>query len=312
MAAREKLTPNEKIAAYTIGGGITLGMLALLFKAFGNVDDSATTSVLVIGLAFIALGVGFWLYVVKPWTHFDDLQTPHYTGGHGAAQPEAAVEIPPYETAADIRLGGAIPAGREQAAPVQPPAYVPPPVEYEVETAPAVPATEAHTPDDLTLIEGIGDKTAQALAAAGITTFAQVADSTPEDLIAAAQAHGARASKADTWPAQAKRIMFGDLSAVSDAQKRIVRGEQHDDLTQIEGIGPKSQSVLYAAGITTFAQLAKADPEQLRGILQDAKLNPKLLAPETWPEQSILIMNGDLSGLKALQEQLKRGRHGGD
>jgi len=80
----------------------------------------------------------------------------------------------------------------------------------------------------------------------------------------------------------------------------------------IEGIGDKTAQALAAAGITTFAQLADAAPVQLRGILQDAKLNPKLLAPETWPEQSILIMNGDLSGLKALQEQLTRGRHGGD
>jgi predicted flap endonuclease-1-like 5' DNA nuclease len=39
-----------------------------------------------------------------------------------------------------------------------------------------------------------------------------------------------------------------------------------DDLTQIDGIGPTFASRLYAAEVTTFAQLAALSPEQIREI----------------------------------------------
>ncbi len=40
-----------------------------------------------------------------------------------------------------------------------------------------------------------------------------------------------------------------------------------DDLTVIHGIGIASQDRLYTAGIKTFAQLARATPEDVRRIL---------------------------------------------
>jgi predicted flap endonuclease-1-like 5' DNA nuclease len=82
-----------------------------------------------------------------------------------------------------------------------------------------------------------------------------------------------------------------------------------DDLTRIEGIGPKIASVLQAAGITTFAQLADADVQRLREILEHA--DPRLLRlaqPATWPEQSALAAAGAWEALEALQNQLKGGR----
>jgi predicted flap endonuclease-1-like 5' DNA nuclease len=82
-----------------------------------------------------------------------------------------------------------------------------------------------------------------------------------------------------------------------------------DDLKRIEGIGPKISSVLQAAGITTFAQLADADVEQLRQILEAA--DPRLLRladPASWPEQAGLAAGGEWDALSALQNQLKGGR----
>jgi predicted flap endonuclease-1-like 5' DNA nuclease len=57
-----------------------------------------------------------------------------------------------------------------------------------------------------------------------------------------------------------------------------------DDLTEIKGIGLKSASVLNAAGITTFAQLAFTPVDRLRETLLGAKL--RLVDPATWPEQA--------------------------
>ena len=79
-----------------------------------------------------------------------------------------------------------------------------------------------------------------------------------------------------------------------------------DDLIIIEGIGPKIASVLQAAGITTFEQLSKMDPNQIEEILQKNGL--RLADPSTWAEQARLAAAGDQAGLKALQDRLKGGR----
>ena len=79
-----------------------------------------------------------------------------------------------------------------------------------------------------------------------------------------------------------------------------------DDLKLIEGIGPKISSLLNAAGIFTFAQLAATPVADLQAILDKAGL--RLGDPATWPEQAALAAKGDLAGLQALQDTLKGGR----
>ncbi len=81
-----------------------------------------------------------------------------------------------------------------------------------------------------------------------------------------------------------------------------------DDLTRIEGIGPKISGLLHEAGITTFAQLAATDVETLRQILVRAGRRFAMASPETWPEQAELAAKGAWDALKALQDQLKGGR----
>jgi predicted flap endonuclease-1-like 5' DNA nuclease len=84
---------------------------------------------------------------------------------------------------------------------------------------------------------------------------------------------------------------------------------QPDDLKRIEGIGPKIASVLQAAGITTFAQLAATDVERLQEILREADPNLIRLAdPGTWPDQAGLAAEGRWAELEKLQNELKGGR----
>jgi large subunit ribosomal protein L17 len=82
-----------------------------------------------------------------------------------------------------------------------------------------------------------------------------------------------------------------------------------DDLTRIEGIGPKISSVLQEAGITTFAQLADTDPASLEEILEasDPRLR-RLADPATWPEQAALAAADEWEAHEALRGQLKGGR----
>jgi large subunit ribosomal protein L17 len=79
-----------------------------------------------------------------------------------------------------------------------------------------------------------------------------------------------------------------------------------DDLTVLEGIGPKVAKVLKEAGITTFAALAKADAAKVQEILKAAGL--QMMNPAGWIEQAELAAKGDTEGLKKLQAELKGGR----
>ena len=79
-----------------------------------------------------------------------------------------------------------------------------------------------------------------------------------------------------------------------------------DDLTMIEGIGPKISSIFQGAGIGTFAQMAETSVERLQAILDEADI--RLGDPATWPEQARLAAAGEWESLKALQEELQGGR----
>ena len=80
-----------------------------------------------------------------------------------------------------------------------------------------------------------------------------------------------------------------------------------DDLTRIEGIGPKISGLLQEAGISTFAQLAGTSVERLGQIIAQADLTA-LADPSTWPEQARLAAEGQWDRLGALQDELKGGR----
>lgn len=81
---------------------------------------------------------------------------------------------------------------------------------------------------------------------------------------------------------------------------------QPDDLTTIEGIGPKVAKLLESIGITTFQQLADADQAKLRETLDGAGY--KYMEPAGWVEQAALAAKGDAEGLQKLQDSLKGGR----
>jgi predicted flap endonuclease-1-like 5' DNA nuclease len=82
--------------------------------------------------------------------------------------------------------------------------------------------------------------------------------------------------------------------------------ETPDDLTLIEGIGPKINELLHKAGITTFPKLSATPVAQLRQILNDAHL--RIADPGTWPEQAALAAAQKWDALKQLQDSLKGGK----
>jgi predicted flap endonuclease-1-like 5' DNA nuclease len=81
-----------------------------------------------------------------------------------------------------------------------------------------------------------------------------------------------------------------------------------DDLTKIEGVGPKIAELLKAAGIVTFKDLSTAKAATVKSILDAAGKRFQMHDPSTWAEQSKLAANGEWEKLAKLQDALKGGK----
>jgi large subunit ribosomal protein L21 len=78
-----------------------------------------------------------------------------------------------------------------------------------------------------------------------------------------------------------------------------------DDLKKVEGIGPKIAETLIAAGISTFAELAKIDSAKVDEIIGDVRGNH---VTDTWPAQAKLAAEGKWDELKKWQDELDGGK----
>lgn len=86
---------------------------------------------------------------------------------------------------------------------------------------------------------------------------------------------------------------------------------QNDNLQVIEGIGPKIEELLQAAGINTWSDLAAADFDRLRKTLDDAGPSYRIHNPSTWMEQAALAAAGKWDELLAMQKNLAAGEEKG-
>lgn len=278
MANKPQAHPSFSTEEFTIasiaGFGVFLAMLAGLFAGFGASDSLfglGFTNIFWIGMVFIGLGLILWLVGLQPWKQFDDLKEGYFTEEDAAHYHSHHTHHDDHPTAEDAH--------------------------------PA--AHEAEDSDDLEIIEGLGPQAKAALLGAGISRFEQVAKADPaalQSLLNAAKLP--TLVKADTWPRQAQYIVDGDTLGF-DAYKASLKGGTVEDLKRIEGIGPKVEAALHAAGIKTYAQLAAASVEDLRGIMQENNL--KLAKPDTWPRQAQYVVEGDVAGFEAYKARLVGG-----
>lgn len=146
--------------------------------------------------------------------------------------------------------------------------------------------------DDLTTLEGIGPVYAARLRVAGITSYADLAAASEEQLAAAISPDGRRHPHYNEWIEQARLAAAGDMDMLRLMQERLNVRMPHegDNLASIQGIGERYAAALRAAGITTFAGLAAASPEQLEGIISDAGLRSTRV--DGWAEEARLRSAG--------------------
>ena len=90
------------------------------------------------------------------------------------------------------------------------------------------------------------------------------------------------------------------------AKKKTPKPKAGDDFTRIEGVGPRIDTVLKEAGITSYAQLAESTVETLYTVVREAKI--RAATPDTWAEQAALAAAGQWTELESLQDNLKGGR----
>jgi predicted flap endonuclease-1-like 5' DNA nuclease len=273
MTQKHEAHPPHNQQEYIVAGIVYLGMgLAILsgmLAAFNMVEGDllglSLTNYFWIGAILMVIGTVLWLTMLQPWKNFDDLKEPYFTGHHG---PHAPV---------DLRGTGTL-------------------------TELSITDTAGPEPDDLEIIEGVGEKGKAALVDAGITTFRELAKTSTEDLQRILQRAGIKTNPA-TWAKQAQYVVDGDVEGF-EGYKASIRGGA-EALERIEGIGPKAKKALVDAGITTFKQLSETPLERLEEIVQNAGL--KLLKPDTWARQAKFIVDGDVAGFETYKAKLVAG-----
>lgn len=105
----------------------------------------------------------------------------------------------------------------------------------------------------------------------------------------------------------AKKAATKKTAAKAPAARQMSKAGK-DELTKIEGIGPKIEQLLNKKGITTYADLAKAKKATLSAILDEAGSRFKMHDPATWAEQAKLAEKGDWEKLAKIQNDLKGGK----
>jgi len=92
------------------------------------------------------------------------------------------------------------------------------------------------------------------------------------------------------------------------AKPAAKKSAKADDLTVIEGVGPKIAEVFVNAGLTTFDTLAAKTAEELKTILAEAGDQFNTAVTDTWPEQAKLAADGKFDELKKWQDELDGGK----
>jgi predicted flap endonuclease-1-like 5' DNA nuclease len=94
---------------------------------------------------------------------------------------------------------------------------------------------------------------------------------------------------------------------VAAAKKAGFALKNANDLTIVEGIGPKINELFNDNGIKTFVQLASATVPQMRAILDKGGARFRIANPSTWAQQGALAAENKWTELKKLQDKLSAG-----
>ncbi len=203
LTSTEKINVPRRIAWIIILLGI-VGIIAGIIGSETGILGFSGLQLLALGVVFVMVGVLLLLFYSG---NLDPVPAPM---AQMRTAPQARSSAPP--------------------APSMPKAAIPPPT--PTVTTHAAPAAAAAAPvirtsskrDDLLIIEGIGPKSKEALINAGITSFEQMANLTPDDLYRIVKIEGGVNLVNDTksWPKQARLLADGKMQEFEEYVKYLV------------------------------------------------------------------------------------------
>lgn len=319
MQVRQKLTEFESTIAFVVGGGMALIVMALALASIRGGSPDAFNLMLLVGALFLVLGTLVWAFTARPWTKHDDWSEPLYTGHEHEHHDEAHHDAHTESLTADVGVHGAVHAD-----------HVPPPtpesaakLEHATAAAPspaaaiakvesvAAAAKHRHEPTETSELptEAVSIPPLSRVADADAPKEAPPTNAYIEKLQSIPSAQVEAPRQADTTPVADTPAAETPVAQPAKVEAAAVSAE--DDLTVIEGIGPKISGALKAAGILTFAKLAALSPEEIEQIVRAA--NVRMIGKATtWPRQAELAAAGKFEELKTFQATLSAGREGSD
>lgn len=120
----------------------------------------------------------------------------------------------------------------------------------------------------------------------------------------AAASFAAGASTKGSSQAKTATTTFDAAAAKAVFGKKI----HQDDLTVVEGIGPKIKELFHNHDVKTWAGLADCSVEKCKKVLNSGGKRFEMHKPGTWPEQSKMAALGQWQKLKDWQDVLDGGK----
>lgn len=204
LGSTEKVNVPRRIAWTTIAIGI-LGIVAGVVANSISLLGFSSVQLIALGVVFVIVGVLLLLF-------FSGELDP-------APPPMAQIRTQPLRSSAPP--APSMPKASVAPAPTVTTQAAPPPAPAPV----AVPVVRASAKrDDLLIIEGIGPKSKDVLNKAGITSFEQIANLTPDDLYRIIKVEGGVNLVGDTktWPKQARLLADGKMKEFEEYVKYLV------------------------------------------------------------------------------------------
>lgn len=99
-------------------------------------------------------------------------------------------------------------------------------------------------------------------------------------------------------------VAFDAVAAKAVFGKKV----NQDDLTVVEGIGPKIKELFHNHNIATWTALGDCSVEKCQEVLKSGGKRFEIHKPGTWPEQSKMAALGQWQKLKDWQDKLDGGK----
>lgn len=95
---------------------------------------------------------------------------------------------------------------------------------------------------------------------------------------------------------------------VSSAKALFGKTKKENDLTLVEGIGPKTQELCHNHEVRTWKTLSECSVDQCRQILKSVGERLTIHNPSTWAEQANIAYENRGEELLKLQDKLDGGK----